>query len=91
MPVGEHQFPFAFVLPQNIPSSYENRNGKVRYSVKAVVDRSWKTNYTCKLPFSVNTFLDLNTISEAEVWNSISIHPLLSDSGLFCISLLSLT
>jgi len=67
MPVGEHQFPFAFVLPQNIPSSYENRNGKVRYSVKAVVDRSWKTNYTCKLPFSVNTFLDLNTISEAEM------------------------
>ena len=68
--VGQYEYPFAFILPHQIPSSYESLNGKVRYHVKAIIERSWKKNYACQLPFSVNAVVDLNTVQDAEVPNS---------------------
>jgi len=64
--VGQYEYPFAFILPHQIPSSYESSNGKVRYHVKAIIERSWKKNYACQLPFSVNAVVDLNTVQDAE-------------------------
>jgi len=65
--VGQHEYRFAYILPHGIPCSYDSTHGKVRYYMKAVVERSWKTNYTCKLPFCVNNIVDLNTIQAAEL------------------------
>lgn len=33
LPIGEHNFPFIFELPQNLPNSYEGAYGHIRYEV----------------------------------------------------------
>ncbi|KOC69089.1 Arrestin domain-containing protein 3 [Habropoda laboriosa] len=60
IPVGFHMYPFTFQLPNNIPSSFEHSFGRVRYTVKAVIDRPWKFNHECKAAFTVVSPLDLN-------------------------------
>ncbi|XP_029643648.1 arrestin domain-containing protein 17 [Octopus sinensis] len=62
---GEHHYPFEFMLPYNIPSSYEGGTGYVRYFVKAVMDKPWKFDHKCKVPFTVITVLDLNQTPNA--------------------------
>ncbi|XP_033343075.2 arrestin domain-containing protein 2 [Megalopta genalis] len=57
---GYHQYPFMFQLPCNIPSSFENFYGNIRYTVKAVIDRPWKFDHECKVAFTVISVLDLN-------------------------------
>ncbi|XP_062579348.1 arrestin domain-containing protein 3-like [Saccostrea cucullata] len=61
LPAGQHVFPFAFSLPQNIPSSFEGGVGYVRYTIKGTIDKPWKFDHTTKRPFTVITSLDLNT------------------------------
>ena len=34
MPYGVHNFPFSFTLPYNLPSSFESKDGQVRYEVR---------------------------------------------------------
>ena len=34
LPYGVHNFPFSFTLPYNIPSSFESKDGQVRYEVR---------------------------------------------------------
>jgi|ERR1712071_70934 len=65
MAAGQFEYQFALLLPIGIPASFESNNGHVRYTIKAVLARSWKTNYECKIPFTVNTIFDLNTTQEA--------------------------
>ncbi|KAK7861786.1 hypothetical protein R5R35_011958 [Gryllus longicercus] len=60
LPSGEHVYPFSYILPYNIPSSFEGSYGHVRYTVKVKVDRPWKFDYDCKVAFTVLTPLDLN-------------------------------
>uniref|UniRef100_A0A0L8H2D9 Arrestin C-terminal-like domain-containing protein n=1 Tax=Octopus bimaculoides TaxID=37653 RepID=A0A0L8H2D9_OCTBM len=62
---GEHHYPFEFMLPYNIPSSYEGGTGYVRYYVKAIMDKPWKFDHKCKVPFTVITVLDLNQTPNA--------------------------
>ncbi|XP_076226623.1 arrestin domain-containing protein 2-like isoform X2 [Nomia melanderi] len=57
---GYHQYPFEFLLPCNIPSSFEHSVGYVRYTVKSVIDRPWKFDHECKAAFTVVSVLDLN-------------------------------
>uniref|UniRef100_A0A0P6EZD4 Arrestin domain-containing protein n=1 Tax=Daphnia magna TaxID=35525 RepID=A0A0P6EZD4_9CRUS len=64
---GKHQFPFSFVLPQQIPSSFEGAHGSVRYTIRAVYERRLKWNHECKIPITVNSITDLNAIPEASV------------------------
>ncbi|XP_071544112.1 arrestin domain-containing protein 3-like [Panulirus ornatus] len=63
---GRHRFPFQFVLPHNIPSSFEATHGKVRYQVKAVADIPWGLDITTKALFSVNHLYDLNLDNTAK-------------------------
>ncbi|XP_042871648.1 arrestin domain-containing protein 3-like [Penaeus japonicus] len=60
-PAGDHRFPFAFEIPQDVPSSFESYIGKVRYQVKAVADKPWQLDESTKTLFSVNHLYDLNT------------------------------
>jgi hypothetical protein len=64
---GRHQYPFSFTLPNEIPSSFEGIHGYVRYTIRAVFQRRRKWNHECKMAFTVNSIMDLNTIAEASV------------------------
>jgi hypothetical protein len=62
MNVGIHAFPFTFVLPVNIPSSFEGEFGHVRYSLQAVLSSSQGLcNNAARESFDVICPLDLNT------------------------------
>ncbi|KAH9523032.1 Arrestin domain-containing protein 3 [Bulinus truncatus] len=57
---GRHTFPFAFQLPLNLPSSFEDSVGHVRYIISCRIDRPWKFDHKTKRPFTVISDLDLN-------------------------------
>ena len=59
-------FPFSFMLPPNLPSSFESKIGNVRYFVKADIVRDWKWNHKVKQHFMVNGILDLNAYPSAK-------------------------
>jgi len=67
---GSHTFPFKFLLPPQLPSSFEGTvirgTGYVRYYVKATIVRDWKFDHRVKQFFTVNAILDLNTIPSAK-------------------------
>lgn len=66
--IGQHDFPFTFVLPMQIPSSFEGEFGQVRYTIKAIAKLPLdKSEYKCKLTIGVGSYLDLNTIAGAAV------------------------
>jgi hypothetical protein len=60
MQPGEYSFQFSYQLPANIPTSFENDHGHVRYTAKAVIDRPWKFDHETKAGFTVIYILDLN-------------------------------
>ena len=66
LPPGLHYFPFSFMLPPNLPSSFESKIGHVRYFVKADIVRDWKWNHKVKQHFMVNGILDLNAYPSAK-------------------------
>jgi hypothetical protein len=63
--VGKKVLDFNFTLPSSLPSSISHKYGYVKYQLEATITRNRKSNYTSRLPFTVNGILDLN--SEAGV------------------------
>jgi len=43
IPAGQHNYPFTFQLPPNIPSSFESAHGSVRYTLTATLSRPNKS------------------------------------------------
>ena len=39
--VGDYSYPFQFILPINLPSSFEHFIGKTRYTVEGTIDIPW--------------------------------------------------
>ncbi|KAJ1521956.1 hypothetical protein ONE63_002287 [Megalurothrips usitatus] len=67
IPAGEHSYPFSCQIPLSAPSSFEGEHGHIRYTAKAVLDRSaWKFNSECKAAFTVVAPLDLNTLPQVK-------------------------
>ncbi|KAK5639659.1 hypothetical protein RI129_012151 [Pyrocoelia pectoralis] len=62
LPAGKHSYPFSYILPPQLPSSFEGTYGHVRYSIKGTVDRPWKFDYEAKIGLNVISPLDLNFI-----------------------------
>ncbi|XP_051165267.1 arrestin domain-containing protein 17-like [Leptopilina boulardi] len=62
---GIHSFPFEFILPSRLPSSFESKLGYIRYTLKAIIDLPWKFDIETKSPFTVISKYDLNTDSNA--------------------------
>ncbi|CAB3361769.1 Hypothetical predicted protein [Cloeon dipterum] len=62
---GEHIFPFSYDLPDDLPSSFEGDFGRIRYTVRAVIDRPWKFDHETIAAFTVISPLDLNQVSRA--------------------------
>lgn len=57
---GSHSFKFQFILPQNIPASFQHSVGSVSYSIEAFID-NWNETQKIQRSFLVNHFFDLNT------------------------------
>ena len=57
---GNHEYPFQFQLPENIPSSFVGEYGRIVYSIKAVVDRPWRFDHETVAFFTVDGIYDLN-------------------------------
>lgn len=74
LPAGVSRYPFCIKLPQNIPCSFENCNGYIRYTIKANIIKSWRLNSECEAPFTVIAAYDLNIrreqcVSEIDIPN----------------------
>lgn len=65
---GSHFYPFSFVLPRSLPSSFEDASyGHVRYTVKVYVLGKWRKKLESTVSrFTVVTPLDLNLICVQE-------------------------
>lgn len=69
--IGQHTFPFTFILPMQIPSSFEGEYGHVRYVIRASAQLPChQSEYKCKTILVVCSSLDLNTIPRAAVTNN---------------------
>lgn len=60
-PAGTYTYPFCFVLPGGIPSSFEGIHGHIRYVLKCTIDKPWKFDHKVKRAFSVNDIIDTNS------------------------------
>lgn len=64
---GNHSFPFSYTLPSKLPASFHGRFGYVRYFCEASLERHNLPTIKRRTFFSVNTIVDLNTDSKADV------------------------
>lgn len=71
---GKYFYPFSFLLPENLPSTYDCEYGHIIYTIKAVVNRPWKFDYESEIAIIVVSPIDLNKIPHAKVRHSHSIH-----------------
>ncbi|KAK3583547.1 hypothetical protein CHS0354_026132 [Potamilus streckersoni] len=86
LPAGQHIFPFNFMLPHELPSSFEGRfDCFIRYWVEGIIDKPWKFDHRVKMPFTVVTFLDLNqepgALTSAQVQDSKTVCCCCCESG----------
>jgi hypothetical protein len=56
MSIEGMQFPFHFVFPDNIPSSYEGTNGWIEYTLTAIIERSWARDPKKQVALAVKNF-----------------------------------
>lgn len=63
----QHEFPFQFTLPMNIPHSFKDKYGRIEYYLKAVIDKAWGFDNKCKLPLNVTGTLSLDHVPNAKV------------------------
>ncbi|XP_063830293.1 arrestin domain-containing protein 3-like [Ostrinia nubilalis] len=57
---GKYEYPFTFQIPDSCPSAFEGSHGHVRYELKVVADRAYKTDQEIFHPLRVIAPLDLN-------------------------------
>ncbi|XP_053611510.1 arrestin domain-containing protein 17-like [Plodia interpunctella] len=65
LPAGQHDLPFSIRIPDNCPSAIEGEYGYVRYELKVVVDRAFKTDQELSAPLKILSPLDLNMVPKA--------------------------
>ncbi|XP_014210214.1 arrestin domain-containing protein 17-like [Copidosoma floridanum] len=65
LPAGTHTYPFQYALPPNLPSSFKSDNGRIRYKIKAILNRPWRFNHKTKTAFTLVSHLDLNKVPSA--------------------------
>lgn len=59
---GVHDFPFNCVLPDQIPPSFDNDYGYVRYTIKATLRANWRPDENIEVKFFVRSQVDLSKI-----------------------------
>lgn len=82
---GSYRYPFQFQLPPAMPSSFEGHFGRVRYYVKATMDKPWAFDEDITHYYTVVNLLDLNMQPDAskpgEAANSKTLCCLCCESG----------
>ncbi|XP_041354950.1 arrestin domain-containing protein 2-like [Gigantopelta aegis] len=58
---GSHYFPFEFVLPQKLPSSFKGKHGRLRYFVRMTIYSPGGPHHERASKFAVIGALDLNS------------------------------
>ncbi|XP_071774857.1 arrestin domain-containing protein 1b isoform X1 [Centroberyx gerrardi] len=67
LPAGEHSFPFQFLIPASVPTSFEGPFGKIVYRVRAVIDTPrFSKDYKAQRPFYLLNLLNLNEVPNIE-------------------------
>lgn len=59
---GKYEYPFRFVLPKNIPSTYNGSHGNIRYYLKANIDIPMAPDPEDERVFTVMAPIDFNDI-----------------------------
>lgn len=74
LPPGLHSFPFQWKLPAHLPAStFDARWGQVRYTISALLQRSWRFDVERERELIVMTSLDLNDEPELAVTAEIEL------------------
>ncbi|XP_068430930.1 arrestin domain-containing protein 1b [Clinocottus analis] len=64
---GEHSFPFQFLIPVAVPTSFEGPFGKIMYRVRAAIDTPrFSKDYKALRPFYLLNRLNLNEVPAIE-------------------------
>uniref|UniRef100_A0A673IMC1 Arrestin domain containing 1b n=1 Tax=Sinocyclocheilus rhinocerous TaxID=307959 RepID=A0A673IMC1_9TELE len=64
---GEHSFPFQFLIPASVPTSFEGPFGKVLYKIRAFIDTPrFSKDYKTQRPFYLLNVLNLNELPDIE-------------------------
>ncbi|KAG7240811.1 hypothetical protein INR49_023385 [Caranx melampygus] len=64
---GEHSFPFQFLIPVAVPTSFEGPFGKIIYRVRAVIDTPrFSKDYKAQRAFYLLNLLNLNEVPDIE-------------------------
>ncbi|XP_065679649.1 arrestin domain-containing protein 3 isoform X3 [Hydra vulgaris] len=77
---GRFFFPFDFILPPVLPSSFEGFHGHIRYQIFAEIDKPWKFNHKTTRAFTINEVIDTNFPN----YNSLLSGSTHKDVGCFC-------
>lgn len=64
---GVHTYPFEFILPKEIPSTFKGKFGYVRYTIKAALKFKRKFEQEVEIEFIVITNVDLDRIPGSKV------------------------
>ncbi|XP_062399023.1 arrestin domain-containing protein 1-like [Sardina pilchardus] len=71
---GSHTFPFTFVVPANIPSTYYGKYGRIIFEIRAFVDLPHFSNgLKAKRDFYIQKPLNLNTVPNIQDISSSSV------------------
>jgi len=54
------KYPFSFILPPELPQSFDDKIGHVRSKAKAIIDRPLNINNKAEVSFTVIRLVDLN-------------------------------
>ncbi|XP_077478672.1 arrestin domain-containing protein 1b [Stigmatopora argus] len=67
---GEHNFPFQFLIPAAVPTSFEGPFGKIIYCVKAAIDTPrFNKDHKAQRPFYLLNLLNLNEVPDIDLMN----------------------
>ena len=80
---GDTNFPFSFVLPENIPHSFQGTYGRVEYKLEAKVEVSWAIDPKTRKKFAVGRK------HEMPIAHSVSTNLDDDDAGLLSVQLSS--
>ncbi|CAB1319574.1 unnamed protein product [Coregonus sp. 'balchen'] len=71
---GDHSFPFKFLIPASVPTSFEGNYGKVMYRVRAFIDTPrFSKDYKTEKPFYLLSLLNLNDVPDINGPSSSSV------------------
>lgn len=67
LPGGQYDYNFSFLLPENLPSTYDGEYGYIVYTITAKANRPWKFDYVSDVVIIVQSPIDLNKFTHIRV------------------------